>query len=647
LVRAMDLILITILAILLLAALPTWRHTSSGRSRYQRPTSPFATGTRPVIDQHRDAAESELKAALRACKSAFIGIGLMTASLNVLYLTGSFFMMLIYDRVLPSHSVPTLVGLAIIAAILYAFQAFLDVIRGRGLVRIGAWFDEALSYRTYDVLTRLPLKTRLSNGLQPLNDLDQLRGFLSSIGPTALFDLPWMPLYLAICFAFHLWIGIAAAASAALLIFITFLTEAFTRRPVRSASEHAAKRMALAEVSRRNAEVLQAMGMAQDVGSQWVEANAKYMRAQHHASDVVGGFGALSRVFRLLVQSGMLGLGAYLVINQEATLGVIIAASILTSRALAPIEQAITHWKGFVAARQSWRRLNELLDRLPPEGEPMALPAPHATLSVENVVAVPPGSNKIVVQDVRFGMKSGDALGIIGPSASGKSSLARMLVNVWSPAKGEIRLDGAGLDQWSTQALGKNIGYLPQDVELFAGTVAQNIARFEPSPDPEAIIVAAKASGVHDLVLHLSDGYETQIGEGGEALSAGQRQRVGLARALYGNPFLVVLDEPSSNLDAEGEAALTQAILGVRSRGGIAIVIAHRPSALAAVDHVLVMAHGRQQALGPRDEVLRRVLQLPPPVTEPAMSEPLRNGRAGTTGNGKDSKMADDQVIAP
>jgi PrtD family type I secretion system ABC transporter len=585
--------------------------------------------------QQRGAAESELRSALRACKSAFIGIGLMTASLNVLYLTGSFFMLLIYDRVLPSHSVPTLVGLAIIAGVLYAFQAFLDVIRGRGLVRIGAWFDEALSYRIYDVLTRLPLKARLGNGLQPLNDLDQLRGFLSSVGPTAIFDLPWMPLYLAICFAFHVWIGIASVAGALLLVTIALLTEVFTRRPVNTAATYAAKRMALAEVSRRNAEVLQAMGMAKDVGAEWLEANAKYMRAQHSASDVVGGLGAISRVSRLIVQSGMLGLGAYLVINQQATLGVIIAAAILTSRALAPVEQAITHWRGFVAARQGWRRLHDLLDKLPAEGEPMALPAPVASLSVENVVAVPPGSNKIVVHDVRFAMKRGDALGIIGPSASGKSSLARMLVNVWNPVKGEIRLDAATLDQWSTACLGKHIGYLPQDVELFGGTVAQNICRFEADPDPNAIIAAATASGVHDLVLHLPEGYQTQVGEDGEALSAGQRQRVGLARALYGEPFLVVLDEPNSNLDAEGEAALTRAILGVRARGGIAIVIAHRPSALAAVDQVLVMAHGRQQALGPRDEVLRHVLQLPPAAPSSAKTEPLRNGHAGN-GHGGD-----------
>ena len=570
-----------------------------------------------------ESSSSELKAALRACRGGFLGIGLMTASLNVLYLTGSFFMLLIYDRVLPSHSVPTLVGLVILAFMLYAFQAVLDFVRGRALVRVGAWLDEALSHRVYDVLTTLPLKSRSISGLQPLNDLDQVRSFLSSTGPTALFDLPWMPLYLAICFIFHFWIGIAAVASAVVLIFITLLTEVSTRAPVMAAGANGAKRMGLAEASRRNAEVLQAMGMAADIRAEWAEINADYMKAQHRASDIVGGFGSLSRVFRLIVQSGILALGAFLVINQEATLGIIIASSILTTRALAPVEQAITHWKGFMAARQSWHRLHELLETLPADNRTMALPAPQATLSVENVAAVPPASKRIVVEDVSFVLKRGHALGIIGPSASGKSSLARLIVNVWTPARGQVRLDNAALDQWSPYALGKHVGYLPQDVELFAGTLAQNIARFTPNADPKAIIAAAKASGVHDLVLRLPYGYETQIGDGGEALSAGQRQRVALARALFGDPFLVVLDEPNSNLDAEGEAALTEAVLGIRARGGIAIVIAHRPSALAGVDQVLVMAHGRQHALGPKDEILTRVLQSPSdlPTTR---AEPLK-----------------------
>ena len=317
----------------------------------------------------------------------------------------------------------------------------------------------------------------------------------------------------------------------------------------------------------------------------------------------------LSRVMRLVLQSLVLGLGAYLVINQEATAGVIIASSILMSRALAPVELAIANWKGFVAARQARRRLSEMLALLPPGRQPLSLPKPEMTLSVESVSASPPGNGRIVVQDVAFALKSGDGLGIIGPSAAGKSSLARLIVGVWQPVRGKVRLDGAALDQWSPESLGRHIGYLPQDVELFDGTIAENISRFEAEPDANAIIAAAKSAGVHELVVRLPEGYDTRIGEAGAALSAGQRQRVALARALYGDPFLVVLDEPNSNLDSEGEEALTAAMRSVRSRGGIIIVIAHRASALAAVDQVLVLNQGRQQAFGPRDEVLHTVLR--------------------------------------
>jgi PrtD family type I secretion system ABC transporter len=314
----------------------------------------------------------------------------------------------------------------------------------------------------------------------------------------------------------------------------------------------------------------------------------------------------------MLLQSAVLGVGAYLVIQQQATPGVIIASSILTSRALAPIELAIAHWRAFVGARQGWRRLSDLLAVLPPQESPMALPAPSATLSVESASVLVPGGQRLVVQDATFARKAGNGLGIIGPSASGKSSLARMIVGVWAPARGKVRLDGAAIEQWHPEELGRHIGYLPQDVELFAGSVAANIARFDPEPKPETVIAAAKAAGVHELILRLPEGYETDIGEGGTALSAGQRQRVALARALYGEPFLVVLDEPNSNLDADGEEALRIAILGIRQRGAIAVIVAHRPSALAGVDLVLTLAGGRMQAFGPKEEVLKAVLQQDP-----------------------------------
>ena len=361
--------------------------------------------------------------------------------------------------------------------------------------------------------------------------------------------------------------------------------------------------------------------MAPRLSAVWSEANARYMDAQRRTADVAGGLGALSKVLRMVLQSAVLGLGAYLVIHQEATSGIIIASSILTSRALAPVELAIANWKGFVAARHSWRRLNELLAALPAEAPPMELPKPAQSLVVEGVAVMPPGGRNVVVQDVSLRLKAGNGLGIIGPSASGKSSLVRSLVGAWAPVRGKIRLDGAALEQWSPERLGRHLGYLPQDVELFAGTVAQNIARFEAEPEARAVIAAAQAAGVHELILRLSEGYETQIGEGGASLSAGQRQRVGLARALYGDPFLVVLDEPNSNLDAEGEEALTQAIIGVRKRGGIVVVVAHRPSALAGVDQVLVMADGRAQAFGPKDEVLAKVLRRPQAVPGAASTQ--------------------------
>jgi len=556
------------------------------------------------------AKSSPIAIGLSACKGAFATVAALTALINVLMLTGSLFMLQVYDRVLPSRSVPTLVALGALAIALYAFQGFLDLARGRILVRIGTFLDEKLSGRIYDAVARLPLKIQArSDGTQAVRDLDQIRGFLSGLGPTALFDLPWMPLYLGICFIFHVWIGITALAGAIVLVSLTLWTELFTRTPARAAAEAGARRLGLAESTRRNAEALQAMGMQGRLAAAWSKVNGKYLVASQGAADVAGGLGALSRVMRMMLQSLVLAVGAYLAINQEATAGVMIASSILVSRALAPVELAIANWKGFVAARQSRRRLSELLSLMSREEPAMALPPPAKSLAVEALAMAPPGQQRLTVQEVSFTLQAGQGLGIIGPSASGKSSLARGIVGVWAPARGKIRLDGAALDQWSSEALGPHIGYLPQDVELLDGTVAENIARFAPTLDSDAVIAAARAAGVHDLIVRLADGYETQIGENGAAISAGQRQRIALARALYGNPFLVVLDEPNSNLDAEGDEALTQAILGARERGAVVIVIAHRPSALLGVDLLLAMANGRAQTFGPKEEVLKKVLE--------------------------------------
>ena len=573
-----------------------------------------------VQHQDREAAAkqlphtgSELKQALWSCRGAFLGTAGFSFLINVLMLTGAIFMLEIYDRVLPSRSVPTLIGLCLIAAILFAALGLLDVIRSRLLVRAGGAIDEAMAARVFDVLVRLPLRTGdRVGGLQPLRDLDAIRSFLSSSGPMALFDLPWLPFYIAIIYVFHPLLGLTALIGAIVLIALTLLTEALSRTPIRDTTTHAINRHGLAEASLRNAKVLAGMGFASRLGKLWRGSNDRAMASQQRASDIAGGFGAIARVLRMILQSGVLAVGAYLVIIQQASAGVIIAGSILAARALAPVDIAIANWRGFIAARQSWERLGRLLALLPRQPTPMPLPPPSTKFQVENVIVAPPGEQKIVVRDVGFALTRGQGLGIIGPSGSGKSSLARVLVGAWLPVAGRVRLDGAALDQWPPEALGHHIGYLPQDVELFAGSVLLNIARFDPEADPEDVINAAKAADVHDLIVGLpgDKGYNTQIGDGGTVLSAGQRQRVALARALYGDPFLVVLDEPDASLDQNGEQALAKAILGVRARGGIVIVISHRQTVLGAVDMLLALEHGRPLAFGPKDLVLQKLAGL-------------------------------------
>ena len=559
---------------------------------------------------------SELGEALRTCRSAFVGVGVMSCMINVLYLTGSLFMLEVYDRVLPSRSVPTLVGLAVLAAGLYLAQGVLDLLRGRILGRIGTALDESLNRRVFETMVRLPLVVGSRNeGLQPLRDLDNVRSFLGGLGPGAFFDLPWLPFYLAICFAFHVMIGLTALVGAIILVSLTLVTEYMSRAPAREATGLAARRNDLATTSRRNAEVLVAMGMSGRLTGRWSQANQSYLDGNQRASDIAGGLGAIAKVLRMTLQSAVLAVGAYLVINQQATAGVIIAGSILSARALAPVDLAIAHWKSFVAARQSWHRLNRLLEQMPARAEQMQLQDPSSRLAVEAVSIVPPGDQKVIVQDITFTLEAGHGLGVIGPSGSGKSSLARALVGVWQPFRGKVRLDGAALDQWSPDILGRHIGYLPQDVELFAGTVAQNISRFDPDAGSDAIIMAAKEAGVHQIIIKMRDGYDTQVGEQGTALSAGQAQRVALARALYGDPFLIVLDEPNSNLDTEGDEALTRAIRGARERGAIVVVVAHRPVGIEAVDQLLVLKDGRMQAFGPKEQVLGQVLQRVAPPT--------------------------------
>ena len=396
----------------------------------------------------------------------------------------------------------------------------------------------------------------------------------------------------------------------------------------------------MVEAQRRSGETIMAMGMGGALAQRWAGVNNRYIAATASLSDVAGGFGSASKVLRLLLQSVILGLGAYLVIRQELTAGAMIAASIMMGRALAPIETAIANWRAFVAARQSITRLSEALTRAAPKREVTALPRPARSLDVEYVTVVAPGGTKPVVADVRFALKAGEALGIIGPSGAGKTSLVRILVGIWRPAKGHVRLDGAALDQWDPDQLGQHVGFVSQTVELFDGTISENIARMSVKPDADAVLRASRAAGAHDMILRLPNGYDTPIGEGGEALSGGQRQRIALARALYGDPFLVVLDEPNSNLDNEGEAALLQAIVNLKARGAIVVLIAHRPTVLSICDHLLVLANGQQQEFGPRDDVLRKISArpVPPPAVTGNLAGNLKVVSDTTAGGQKSTE---------
>ncbi len=567
-------------------------------------------------------SKSNVKQAIGRSGFAFLVVGVFSGIINVLVLTGSLYMLQVYDRVLPSRSVPTLIGITLILVVLYGAYGALDFARIRVLSRIGLGIDRQLRARVMEAVLYVPLRAKQgTDALQSVRDLDQIRAFLSGLGPTALFDMPWMPVYVALIYMLHPALGIFAVAAALLLVTLTLWTEMKTKKPAMAAVKSNSQRIAFTDAARRNAEVIRAMGLDDRIAARWDKINEQYLIDQIAMSDAATGIGTLSKVLRLLLQSGILGLGAYLAILGQLSPGALIAGSIVLSRALAPIEVAIANWKGFVGMRQSIRRLDTLLAAVPEQMDArLALPRPTRTLEVKDLAVAPPGETMPIITNVSFQLNAGDGLGVIGASAAGKSTLIRALVGAWQPLPrgGSVRLDGATLDQWPPEALGRDIGYLPQDIELFEGTVADNIARLDPTATSQAVIEAAKHAGIHDMIVRFAEGYQTRIGDGGVKLSAGQRQRLGLARALYGNPFLVVLDEPNSNLDAQGDMALTNAIKSIRERGGIVVCVAHRPSALVGLDKVLAMAKGQVQAFGPRDEVLKNVLQPVPTSASPA-----------------------------
>jgi ATP-binding cassette subfamily C protein len=544
-------------------------------------------------------------------------VALFSAAVNLLMLAGPLYMLQVYDRVLASRSVPTLIALSIFLLGAFGFQALLDIIRTRIVVRSAALLDFHLGTVVHRAVTRLAVQTRVpGEALQPVRDLDQIRAFLTSSGPIAIVDLPWVPVFLFFCYLIHPWLGVAALVGALVMLALTLATERRSRLPARASQAEGSLRWAMIEATRRNGESVAAMGMGDALGARWTSANQTYLGATQKTSDVISSYGSVSRVFRFALQSAILGLGAYLVIQEQLLGGAMIAASVMMGRALAPIETIIANWRGFVAARDSTRRLRDLLGKLGDDAALTELPPPRLNLTVAALTVVPPGAARPTVANVEFSLAAGDGLGIIGPSGSGKTSLVRGLVGVWPAARGTIRIDGAALDQWRRDDRGRYVGYMSQTLELFDGTVAENIARMQAVPDAAAVIRAAEAAGAHEMILHLPGGYDTRIGDGGAMLSAGQRQRVALARALFGEPFLVVLDEPNANLDADGDAALERAVRTARARGAIVVVVAHRPSALAACDKVLVLNNGVQQAVGPRDEVLRKVMARPPAAAQ-------------------------------
>ncbi len=541
-------------------------------------------------------------------RGLFVFLFSMSGLINVLALTGSFYMLQVYDRALTSGSVPTLLALSVLAIGLYFFQGLFEVLRSQILVRLGARLDRKIAPLAHRVAIDMP-RFGFSNAeaLERCRDVDTVRGFLGSQGPVALFDLPWMPIFLVFAYCLHPMLGALTFAGAFVLALMTIATEIMTRRLSSATHQAVILRNAVADSNARNADILKAMGVCGRAVTRFNEANGEHLVLQTRTSDISVTFGSISRVLRMILQSAVLGLGAYLTLLGELSAGAIIAATIASSRALTPIDLAIGNWKGVVAARTAYRRLRETVIALAEADEPIELPPPHASFKVEKITVAAPGSGRVLLSDVGFELQAGDALGIVGPSGGGKTTLVRALTGIWPVLRGSVRLDDAELTQWNEEVLGGYVGYLPQDVALLDATVEENISRLADERDAPAVVKAAKAAGVHEMIVRLPEGYQTQLGPQGASLSAGQRQRIGLARALYGDPFLVLMDEPNSNLDGEGEAALTEAIWNIRKRRGIAIVIAHRPSALVAVDLIGVVQNGKLTAFGPKQEVLRQL----------------------------------------
>ena len=579
-------------------------------------------------------ATGELRKALFKAKTAFFMAGFFSLFINLLMLVPTLYMLQLYGRVVTSRSHETLYMLTGLVIVLFITLALLEMIRSRILIRIGNKMDKILSQRVFDALFKLAEKYPGKASTSALSDLTQIRQFMTGNGLFAFFDAPWIPIYIALLFYFHKDYGYFAIFAAVVLVIITIINNYSTKSKLNEANQHNSSAMMFVNTNLRNAEVIHAMGMKDNIRNMWQDKHHSFLRAQSNASASAGVWSNISKITRMMFQSMMLGLGGYLVIQGEVGSGMMIAGSIVMGRALAPLDLMVNTWKQFSSARTSYKRLNALLSDFPKEKEYMELPAPKGELLLEQVVVVPPNGKAPSLRGISMQINKGDIVGIIGPSAAGKSSLARVILGLWPLQNGKARLDGADISQWDKVALGKYIGYLPQDIELFDGTVSQNIARFN-KVDPKSVVKAAQMAGVHDMILRLPDGYDTKIGVGGSTLSGGQRQRIGIARAIYGDPVLVVLDEPNSNLDEIGEAGLIQAINHLKQIKSTVILITHRPNILQVTNKIAVLKNGLLEMYGASSAVLAKLRENasppkpqpkpqnnPTPTRRPIMSKP-------------------------
>ncbi len=552
--------------------------------------------------------KNELEQTLRACKQYFIFAGIFSAAVNTLTLTPIIYMLTVYDRVVASGSLSTLAMLTLLMVGLLLAVGGFEWVRSMILISASNRLESMLRKRVSDAtFKRALLSGGMNTSAQPVTDLTALRQFLTGNGLFAFFDAPWFPVYIGVMFMFHPWFGVAGILSGIMMVIFAYTTETSTKALLNEANTGANTVANQFQGSLRNAEVVAAMGMSEDIRRRQDQLYSEVLDRQTEASKKAGLLTGISKSFRMIVQSLLLGLGAYLALNQQISPGMMIAGSLLLGRALAPIDMLVSTWKGFTLARSQYARLNELLENIPAEPDTMSLPAPDGQLSVEQVSVVPPGSKSIVVRGVSFSLEAGESLGIVGPSASGKSTLARALLGIWRAYGGEVRLDGANIAKWDRKELGPYIGYLPQDIELFDGSIADNISRFRDA-GAEDIVEAAKLAGVHDMILRLPEGYDTIIGGAGGMLSGGQRQRIGLARAVFAKPKFMVLDEPNSNLDDRGEKELVEALRRIKAKGCTIVVITHRTMVLQCVDKILVMKEGAAVSFGPKDQVLASLM---------------------------------------